>query len=88
MFVITADFLKKYPVYFNFIKESNGLTVDPVSELEEATLFKTKTEADKYADMLKTKLGIDSNMSYSDIGIRKVCVYLDDNYPDCEETEK
>lgn len=88
MFVVTADFLKKYPVYFNFIKETNGISVDPVSELEESTLFKTETEAAKYADMLKTKLGIDSNMSYSDISIRKVSVYLDDNYPDGEETKK
>lgn len=88
MFVVTADFLKKYPVYFNFIKEPNGISVDPVSELEESTLFKTKTEAEKYADMLKTKLGIDSNMSYSNISIRKVCVYLDDNYLDDEETKK
>lgn len=79
MFVVTADFLKKYPVYFDFKKEINGVTVEPVSELEEATLFKTKIEAEKYIDMLKTKLGIESNMSYSDINIRKVCVYLDDN---------
>lgn len=79
MFVVTADFLKKYPVYFDFKKEINGVTVEPVSELEESTLFKTKTEAENYADMLKTKLGIESNMSYSDINIRKVGVYLDDN---------
>lgn len=79
MFVVTADFLKKYPVYFDFKKEINGVTVEPVSELEESTLFKTKTEAENYADMLKTKLGIESNISYSDINIRKVCVYLDDN---------
>lgn len=78
MFVVTADFLKKYPVYFDFKKEINGVTVEPVSELEESTLFKTKTEAENYADMLKTKLGIETNMSYSDINICKVCVYLDD----------
>lgn len=88
MFVVTANFLKKYSVYFNFIKEPNGVNVEPVSELEESTLFKNETEAAKYADMLKTKLGIDSNMSYSDIGICKVSVYLDDNYPDYEETKK
>ena len=88
MFVVTADFLKKYPVYFNFIKETSGINVEPVSELEESTLFKTKTEAENYADMLKTKLGIDSNMSYSDINICKVSVYLDDNYPDGEEIKK
>lgn len=77
MFVVTAQFLKKYPVYFNFEKEINGVTVEPVSELEEASLFKTNSEAEKYADMLKTKLGIESNMSYSGIDICKVSVQLD-----------
>lgn len=77
MFVVTAQFLKKYPVYFDFKKEINGATVEPVSELEEASLFKTNSEAEKYADMLKTKLGIESNMSYSDIDICKVSVQLD-----------
>lgn len=77
MFVVTAQFLKKYPVYFDFKKEINGVTVEPVSELEEASLFKTNSEAEKYADMLKTKLGIESNMSYSVIDICKVSVQLD-----------
>ena len=77
MFVVTAKFLKKYPVYFDFKKEINGVTVEPVSELEEASLFKTNSEAEKHADMLKTKLGIETNMSYSDIDICKVSVQLD-----------
>lgn len=88
MFVVTADFLKKYPVYFNFIKEPNGVNVEPVSELEESTLFKAKTEAEKYADMLKTKLGIETNMSYSDIDICKVSVRLDDGDNEKEQSKK
>lgn len=88
MFVVTAQFLKKYPVYFDFKKEINGVTVEPVSELEEASLFKTNSEAEKYADMLKTKLGIETNMSYSDIDICKVSVRLDDGDNEKEQSKK
>lgn len=77
MFVVTAQFLKKYPVYFDFKKEINGVTVEPVSELDEASLFKTNSEAEKYAGILKTKFGIETNASYSGIDICKVSVQLD-----------
>ena len=78
MFIVTANFLKKYPVFFNFEKKEEGLRCNPVSELEEASLFTSKNEALKNVDMLRTKLGIESDMSYSDIDILKVKVVIDD----------
>lgn len=78
MFIVSAKFLKKYQVYFDFSKDNGNVAVEPVSEFEEATLFKTEIEAEKYADMLRTKLGIESDMSYSDIDILKVKVVIDD----------
>ena len=80
MYIISGKFLKKYEVFFKFERsDAKELNVNPVSELEEATLFSTKNEAWKQAELLKNHFVMNNTSEYSDITILRVKIVLDDD---------
>lgn len=80
MYIISGKFLKKYEVFFKFERsDAKELNVNPVSELEEATLFSAKNEAWKQAELLKNHFVMNNTNEYSDISTLKVKIVLDDD---------
>lgn len=80
MYIISGKFLKKYEVFFKFERsDAKELNVNPVSELEEATLFSTKNEAWKQAELLKNHFVMNNTSEYSDIATLRVKIVLDDD---------
>lgn len=80
MYIISGKFLKKYEVFFKFERSDvKELNVNPVSELEEATLFSTKNEAWKQAELLKNHFVMNNTSEYSDITTLRVKIVLDDD---------
>lgn len=80
MYIISGKFLKKYEVFFKFERsDAKELNVNPVSELEETTLFSTKNEAWKQAELLKNHFVMNNTSEYSDITTLRVKIVLDDD---------
>lgn len=74
MYIVKANFLNRYPVYFNI----TGNDIDCVATLEEATTFNKKDDADKFAGSISDHCTMQSEKHYSDIRVVKVKITEDD----------
>lgn len=74
MYIVKANFLNRYPVYFNV----SGNDVDCVATLEEATTFNKKDDADKFAGSVSDYFTMNGEKHYSDIRVVKVKITEED----------
>lgn len=76
MHVIKASYLKKFPIYIS-LPEVNGFgesTIDPVSEIEQATTFVEKEKAEHFAKRVSDYFALHPEYHYSDIHTAKVTI--------------
>ncbi len=68
MYIVKANFLNRYPVYFNV----SGNDIDCVATLEEATTFNKKDDADRFAGSVSDYFTMQGEKHYSGIRVVKV----------------
>lgn len=68
MYIVKANFLNRYPVYFNV----SGNDIDCVATLEEVTTFNKKDDADKFAGSVSNYFTMNGEKHYSNIRVVKV----------------
>lgn len=74
MYIVKANFLNRYPVYFN----ASGNNIDCVATLEEATTFNKKDDADKFVGSVSDYFTMNGEKHYSDIRVVKVKITEED----------
>lgn len=74
MYIVKANFLNRYVVYFNI----KGNDIDCVATLEESTTFNQKDDADKFAGSVSDYFTMKGEKHYSDIRVVKVKITEED----------
>lgn len=74
MYIVKANFLSRYPVYFNVSVND----IDCVATLEESTTFNKKDDADKFAGSVSDYFTMKGEKHYSDIRVVKVKITEED----------
>ena len=74
MFIIKAEYLKKYPVYFHFpiSDDSEGTDFDPVAEIEKSSTFTEKAVAEAICKRISDFFSLHPNYHYDNVRAVKV----------------
>lgn len=76
MYIVSAMFLKTYPVYITEKKTDNGYDYNVVSKLEESTTFVTREQADAVRSALEGHFATHPELNFSDVRVRRIKVEI------------
>lgn len=76
MYIVSAMFLKTYPVFVTEKKAETGHDYDVVSKLEESTTFVTREEADGVRSALEGHFATHPELKFSDVRVRRVKIEI------------
>lgn len=74
MYVIKAEYLKKYPVYFQFPvnNQSEGVDFDPVAEIDKSSTFTKRAVADVFCKSISDFFSFHTNYHYDNVRVVEV----------------